>query len=59
MKLVLIATLFLSGCTVKVVDSRLSREEVAAAFKQRDEAMGIMAKAIKELQPKKPLPNGK
>jgi hypothetical protein len=34
------------------VDKRLSREEVAAAFKQRDAAIEGLAQAIKELQPK-------
>jgi len=53
--------LLLSGCTINIVDKRLTREEVGAALKQRDEAIGVMAKAIKELQPKdkKPLPNAK
>jgi hypothetical protein len=52
-KVILAACLLsLSGCTINLVDKRLSREEVAAAFKQRDAAIEGLAQAIKELQPK-------
>lgn len=52
-KIIIAACLLsLSGCTINLVDKRLSREEVAAAFKQRDELIVGLAEAIKELQPK-------
>jgi len=41
----------LGGCTVNVVDSRLTREEVNAAFSQRDAAIDALAKVIKKLHP--------
>lgn len=48
MKYLLLA-LFLSGCTVSVVDKRVTREELAAAFKQRDDAIEVLAEKIGEL----------
>lgn len=62
----LLACLFLSSCNgdlfatgggdggqvIVVEDGRLTREEVAAAFKQRDKAIEILTEAVKELQGK-------
>jgi hypothetical protein len=42
--------LLLSGCTFNVVDKRLTREEVAGAFKERDEALKLITIVVKELQ---------
>lgn len=59
MRLAIIA-LLLSGCTINVVDKRVTREEVAAALAQRDEAIGKIALAVKQLQDKnKPLEKAK
>jgi len=33
-----------------MVDKRLTREEVAVAFQQRDAALEVLAKAIEELK---------
>lgn len=56
MKLLTLAV-FLSGCTVNVVDKRLPPEEVHGAFKEvkdaiavRDSAMAMLASEIKKLQ---------
>lgn len=55
MKKALITTsvLLLAGCTVKVADTRLPREEVIAAFQQRDIAIAQLAKAVEELRAEK------
>lgn len=45
--------LSLAGCTISIVDERVSREEVAQAFQERDALIIALAKAVKELQPKK------
>ena len=42
-----------SPITVNLVDKRLSREEVVAAFQQRDQAIAVLTQAIKELQSEK------
>lgn len=47
----------LSGCTVAVTDQRITREELATAFQQRDQAIGSLAesmkKVIEKLEPSK------
>jgi len=51
MKLLFVITaLFLSACTVRVTDSRLTREEVAAAFAQRDAALDTIVAEIKQIK---------
>lgn len=45
----LLLAILLSGCTVSVVDGRVTREELAAAFGQRDTAIKILAEKIKEM----------
>lgn len=47
MRLVMLALILLSGCTVQLEDKRLTREEVSTALKQRDELFEKMAEAIK------------
>lgn len=47
-----ILLLVLSSCTVKVQDSRLSREEVIDALRQRDAAIIGLATIVKELKEK-------
>lgn len=44
----------LSACTVQIEDKRLPREEVAAAFKQRDEAITAIIEKLKQLEPTQP-----
>lgn len=44
----------LSACTIQVEDKRLPREEVAAAFKQRDEAIAAIIEKLKQLEPTQP-----
>lgn len=39
----------LSACTVQIEDKRLTRGEVAAAFKQRDDALVGLTKAVEQL----------
>lgn len=56
MRLFLAALVLLSGCTVNVVDKRLTREEVATALKQRDEALVILSQKIMELDAAIPKP---
>jgi hypothetical protein len=41
--------LSLAGCTINVVDKRLSREEVAVAFRERDAVIAAIAKKLQEL----------
>lgn len=50
MRLIAVLVL-LSGCClrVEVVDKRLTREEVALAFQQRDEALIKIVSAVKEI----------
>lgn len=50
--LVIVSAALLAGCTISVVDKRLTREEVAAAFKQRDNALMGLAQTVKELKGK-------
>lgn len=52
MKTLILALCGLSclGCSVRVVDERLTRNEVAEAFKQRDTALENLAKAVIALQ---------
>jgi hypothetical protein len=33
---------FLAGCTINVIDDRLSRDEVSEAFKKRDETLSVL-----------------
>lgn len=40
----------LSGCTVQVVDKRISREEIATAFAQRDAATLKLAEALEAMR---------
>ena len=47
--LVILAVL-LSSCSVKVTDSRISREEISQAFAQRDQVLASIAKEIKTLK---------
>lgn len=42
--------ILLTGCTIQLEDKRLTREEVAAAFQERDAAMEVLTKAIQEMQ---------
>ena len=51
--LLILCALTLGGCTVTVVDSRLSREEVAKAFQQRDQVLETIVAKLKALEPKK------
>lgn len=54
MKKMIVLALFLSSCTVNVMDKRLTREEVALAFKQRDAVLEGIATKLKEMEaPKK------
>lgn len=41
--------LLLSGCTVSVVDGRLTREEVATALHERDANIEVLAQKVMEL----------
>lgn len=52
----LILCLCLTSCavTVQVEDKRLTREEVAVAFKQRDDALTAIIEKLKQLEPKQP-----
>ena len=43
-------TLAVTGCDINIVDKRLTKEEVAQAFAQRDAMLKSMAEAIKNLQ---------
>lgn len=52
MRLALGALLLLSACMVNITDKRLTREEVSAAFKQRDNAIMGLATIVKELKEK-------
>lgn len=54
---VMLAGLLTAGCSIKaeVVDSRLTREEVIQAFRQRDQAIEILAGFVKEYQNQYPL----
>lgn len=55
MKIAILSTLLmLSACTIQIEDKRLPREEVAAAFKQRDEAIAAIIEKLKQLEPKQP-----
>ena len=42
--------LLLAGCTIRVEDQRLTREEVATAFQQRDAALSQVVSVVKTLQ---------
>lgn len=52
MKLISVALLIssLAGCTVSVVDTRITREELADAFRQRDQALSVLFQTVKQLQ---------
>lgn len=41
-----------AGCTVSVVDGRLTRQEVKAAFDERDELIKYLATKIETLEKK-------
>lgn len=45
----LVILILLSGCVIKVEDSRLTREEVMQAFKERDANILVIAQKINEL----------
>lgn len=45
----LVLALMLSSCTIKVEDSRLTREEVAKAFAERDANILAVAQKVAEL----------
>lgn len=49
----------LTGCTVQVVDARLTREEVAVAFQQRDAAILDISKKLSEKVDKPSAPKEK
>ena len=40
----------LTGCTINVVDKRLTPEGVGAAFTARDNALTLLASELKKLQ---------
>lgn len=46
MKLLCLSLVLLTGCTIQLEDKRLTREEVAAAFQQRDEAIKKIVSAL-------------
>lgn len=46
----LVLILVLGGCTLNVEDKRLTRDEVAVAFQQRDRALEVLAKEIQALK---------
>lgn len=48
--LLCVALLTLSGCTISVVDTRITREELAQAFAQRDENIQAIAQALAKLK---------
>lgn len=48
--LTLLLTLFLCSCTVRVVDSRMTREELVAAFGQRDQMLSALASKITSIE---------
>ena len=50
--LLALVALILTSCTVTVEDKRLTREEVAAAFQERDKALSVLSAAVKSLQNK-------
>lgn len=43
----------LAGCTVQVVDKRVTREELAQAFGQRDQAMAVLNDRLAVVEGKK------
>lgn len=49
----LIVLMILSGCVIKVEDSRLTREEVTKAFQERDANILAVAQKVNELVEKK------
>lgn len=54
MKIIMaICVLMFSGCTIKVVDERTTREEIMTAFQQRDQVLIKHSKDIEAL--KKPV----
>ena len=55
MRVGLLLCLALAACTVKVevIDPRISREEIAKAFAERDQAIGVVAQAVKGMQEQK------
>ena len=50
MKTLLIAAVLLSGCSLQLEDKRLTREEVAGAFKERDQVLARLSEEIKALK---------
>lgn len=50
MKYLVVIALFLSSCTISVVDKRLPREEVQAAFGERDKVLEGYAKLLNSHQ---------
>jgi hypothetical protein len=60
MKYLICAAILLSGCTINIVDKRLTREEVGKVledikvrFSGHDEALALIATEVKKLQEKK------
>ena len=53
MRSLVIVCLLLSACTINVVDNRFTREEVLAAFAERDEMIGKLAVVIDTMQKEK------
>jgi hypothetical protein len=51
---IILAAAFFSGYGVIVVDRRVSREELAQAFQQRDKALETIAAKIKDLDSRVP-----
>ena len=52
MRALVLAALVLTGCVVKVEDSRVTREELTQAFSQRDENIKLLAMKLNELAKK-------
>jgi len=50
MRYCLIVAVLLAGCTINIVDKRLTREDVAAAFKERDAVLMTIVNQLKKNQ---------
>ena len=50
MRFLVVGLMVFGGCTINVVDKRLSRDEVAVAFRQRDAVLELITKEIERLQ---------
>lgn len=49
MKQLILSFIMLTGCTVNIIDKRLTREEVAQALQERDVALAMLKRQIEEL----------